>query len=407
MEENKELDPVKVNEADDSTFEVISSHLPQLIEESTENQLLVFDVDDKLIADLKEKYSSLSISGVEDKEGYKNVDAARKDVKKKLAALEDNRVKKVEAAVKIQRMVNERAKELKAPLVELRDELVEKQDAIDEAKERMKREEAERIAKVVSERVQTLIALGLSYDGIFYEVGNFRLSDSEMKSLEEAEFGATLEEAKAERLRVDAIQAEEARIAAEEKARKDEEERVKREKEEAELAEKAETLRKQTEELDRQKKEFELEKEAARKRDEEARLKRINEERAEREKLDAEKKKLEEEKAEIARVEKEKKDAIEAERKQKEAADKAVKDAEEARKKEEETRLEKERKQLEEANRQLALRPDKVKLQEFASKLIEIGLPDLATDEAKQVLMESFKKVKEASNYIVNRLNSL
>lgn len=57
--------------------------------------------------------------------------------------------------------------------------------------------------------------------------------------------------------------------------------------------------------------------------------------------------------------------------------------------------------------RELALRPDKEKLQAYAAGLIAMAHPELKDDAAKEIFNDGSKKVKEAANYILNRLKNL
>lgn len=164
-----------------------------------------------------------------------------------------------------------------------------------------------------------------------------------------------------------------------EAARKAEEERIAKEKAEQEERER---IRKENEKL-RAEAEKRAKEEAVRKKAEEAERK-AREEKERKERAEHEAK---------LRKEREAREKIEAElRAKKEAEEKAKKEAEAKAKAEEAARKKREKEER--------LAPDKIKLQNLAKSIVEIQLPEVKSDEAKEVLRQVQTLLNKTSNYI-------
>lgn len=118
------------------------------------------NITEEAIAELKERYSGLTIAGPEDKEGYILVQESRKNLKairigiqkgfKRLREIAQLEVKNKIAA----------EKEVVAQISELEDPLYEQEKAYDAAKEKEKQERAQRIERQGMERMQQMMACG-------------------------------------------------------------------------------------------------------------------------------------------------------------------------------------------------------------------------------------------------------
>lgn len=129
---------------------------------STEISLLrsEHNITEEAIAELKERYSGLTIAGPEDKEGYILVQESRKNLKairigiqkgfKRLREIAQLEVKNKIAA----------EKEVVSQISELEDPLYEQEKAYDAAKEKEKQERAQRIERQGMERMQQMMACG-------------------------------------------------------------------------------------------------------------------------------------------------------------------------------------------------------------------------------------------------------
>lgn len=156
----KEVLDVQIVEAKDITVEdVISTEIKK------------FNLADAKIAELKEKFKDLKISGVEDKDGYKSVSEAIKIVRTYRTGVEKVRKQIKEDYLKTGRAIDEEAKRLTASLEEIENHLKDKKQEIDDEIQAEKdRQEAEAQAKT-DKRVEELEAVGIKFDGRFYSIG--------------------------------------------------------------------------------------------------------------------------------------------------------------------------------------------------------------------------------------------
>ena len=156
----KEILDVQIVEAKDITVEdVISTEIKK------------FNLADAKIAELKEQFKDLEISGVEDKDGYKAVSEAIKIVRTYRTGVEKVRKQIKEDYLKTGRAIDEEAKRLTASLEEIENHLKDKKQEIDDEIQAEKdRQEAEAQAKT-DKRVEELEAVGIKFDGRFYSIG--------------------------------------------------------------------------------------------------------------------------------------------------------------------------------------------------------------------------------------------
>ena len=156
----KEILDVQIVEAKDITVEdVISTEIKK------------FNLADAKIAELKEQFKDLEISGVEDKDGYKAVSEAIKIVRTYRTGVEKVRKQIKEDYLKTGRAIDEEAKRLTASLEEIENLLKDKKQEIDDEIQAEKdRQEAEAQAKT-DKRVEELEEVGIKFDGRFYSIG--------------------------------------------------------------------------------------------------------------------------------------------------------------------------------------------------------------------------------------------
>lgn len=324
-----------------ATEETRTSHAP----------VVKYNITDAAIAELKAKYGSLEIKGIQDKVGYQAVRTARLEVRTLRASVEKTRKDLKFDALEYGRMVDSEAKRITALLEEIEIPLNDMEEAIDAAKEA----EAAAIQKVKDDknraRVESLEAVGVNV--------NFDLH-AKIIIMNDEEFEGHLE---------DATEAY----------------RLKCEKEEEDAAELA---RLKAEEEERNALKAEADRKA--KEAEDARLEEQRKEQAERQAaLDAQAaeqaKKAAELKAEADRLAKEKADAqAEQERKAKEDADRAERDRVAAEK-------------------AAALLPDKEKVLAYLTGLRAVPIPVMATPEG-QAIMTRFKESMKGAAAILTEI---
>ena len=326
-------------------------------------KISVISQTETAIAELREQYMGLAIAGPEDRKGFLAVSEARKDVKARRVKVEHARKALNEDALTYQRLVNAEAKRITAMLEPIETYLEQQEDAYNAAKERIKAEaEAARKAKLQA-RVDAIQAVrgavplavleALTDEQFAAELSKATEADNARKAQEEAAAKAEADrQAEAERLRKEQeaqLAAERAKLEAERKAQ-EELQRIEREKIEAE--------RRKADE------------EAAAERAKQAEAKRL---------IDEERRKLEAEKARLEREEFERQAKAKAEQ---EAREKV------AREQAEQARLEAERKEREaaEAARREAMKPDIVKLREYAAALEAVPIPSVTDEDGYQVV---------------------
>ena len=141
------------------------------VEEVISTEIKKFNLADAKIAELKETFKHLEISGVEDKDGYKAVSEAIKIVRTYRTGVEKVRKQIKEDYLKTGRAIDEEAKRLTASLEEIENPLKDKKQEIDDEIQAEKdRQEAEAQAKT-DKRVEELEAVGIKFDGRFYSIG--------------------------------------------------------------------------------------------------------------------------------------------------------------------------------------------------------------------------------------------
>lgn len=321
---------------------------PDIIQEETKEQVIEkaikkFNVADADISEMKKNYMALSISGIDDKKGYKAVYDARQIVKGKRILVERKRKELNQDAQEYIKAVNGEAKRITELLEPIELHLENEETRIEQERERLKKEAAEREAARIQDRIDKLHAYGY---GVDYAA---------IKSMTDIEFNDTLGQA---RVSFEKEQ-EEKRIAAE----KAEQERIEQERLKKEESER---LAKERELLEKQRKEQEEKEKAL-----------LYEQQI----LEAEKK------------------AIELQ-KQKEADEKAAVERKRLQEIEDQKRAE------EEKQRALSLRPDKEKLEQLASDLLEISYPDVTDTKAILIIEETKARINNTHTYILKQIET-
>jgi len=127
------------------------------------DQLAVFRKQDAIVAALK-KYMELKIGGVNDKKGLAAVHAARIEARDARIAVEKTRKKLNEEALAWQKKVNAEAKRVTAEIEPVETYLQEQEDAIEAEKQRIRDEAEAKRKAVVKQRYDALQAVGYTGD---------------------------------------------------------------------------------------------------------------------------------------------------------------------------------------------------------------------------------------------------
>jgi DNA repair exonuclease SbcCD ATPase subunit len=341
------------------------------------HELITFVLDEKaimkqlefkeeVIAELSQKYMAITVTGVDDKEGYEAAHAARMDIvhkrtdfSKRSKAFRD----KLNEYPKLELKVEKRVLSLLEPI---EDYLLSQEKIVDDEKARVKAESDRKEAARIQERIDKLYNMGLVSRN-----GNFYLSFSNegyvpeaiIKTCSDDDFDKYVNDFQAK------IDIENARIVKEIADKIAEEDRL--EKIRLEQKSEFERLAKIADEQAKEAKKIQDEKDA----------------------IEAEKKRItdEQKKAEDEKSRKE-----ELEKARKEAAEKAVKDAEEKRFKAEKAQKDKEERERIAAEKKAARAPDKEKLLKLVEEFKIHLMPTMKTDEGKRLLQKFYGEIDEA-----------
>src|SRR5690606_29779671 len=173
---------------------------------------------------LVEKHKGLTIAGPEDKEGYAAVRAARIALKTARVEVQKKAKDLRSEAVKFQKGVLSLEKELVGIIEPTEKEYQQMELEIDDHFERLKEEEEKKKKEAIDKRISTLFAYGMRFDGQIYSYGELSLTLEVLEAMTDdrfAEFAGKVQEA---------FHAEQERIKAEEKARKEEADRLEKQR---------------------------------------------------------------------------------------------------------------------------------------------------------------------------------
>ncbi|MDD5135290.1 MAG: hypothetical protein PHP01_07760 [Phycisphaerae bacterium] len=346
--------------------------------ENNTYDLVIYDVNEAVIKKIADAYLPLKVTGVDDKANYEIVRKARLDVVKHRTAIEKERKKYKEKALKYGRDVDAEAKRLTALLEPVEDHLTEQENIVLHEIERKKREAEEKEAARIQARIDNLFSIGCTFNGQNYLLpfapAGYTVPSPLAKTCNDEQFEVICGEFQK------LVDAENKRIADEKAAKIAEEERLANIKEEQEAESKrlAAIAEKQAEK--------------------ERKIKEA-EEKIEKEKqrlIDEENKRVAAAAREQQRIEDEKKRVEELEKAKKEAAEKAIKEAEEKAKRDAEEQAEKERIAKIAAEKKAARLPDKEKLLAWIATFNETNNPSpaLKTQEAKAIYQQAMAELE-------------
>lgn len=385
-----------------------------------QTDLQKFNITDTAIAEMREKYLGLKISGLDDKEGLEKVHTARMEVKNKRVNVEKVRKELKEDALKYGRLVDTEAKRITALLAPIESHLEKEEQKIEDEKKKIREEEEKKAKEKIESRIRLLLDCDMKYEITGYKSPTIYISNEQITKLNDDEFLALYNPVKAEYDKITADKIESERIAKEESERL-EKQRLEQEKEaerlakiKAEQEEKELKLKTDQEELTRQKikdRGYRLFSLGLRWDGEQYKLEDVNVHITEiTTKSDSEFDTLIEKITPVIekkKVDAEKKRKAEIETAKKQAAEKAKKETEARIKKEaEEKRIadEKEKKRL---AREAALKPDKEKLSVFIDSLKDGGLPKLKSKEGNELLDEFIKSFNILINDFKKKIKEL
>jgi len=192
----------------------------EIIEQTKEDKLSPISKFESEITRMQKEFASLIIKDVNDKVGFANVSAARKEAKALRVNIEKGRKMLNEDALAWQKQVNEKAKILTAEILPIEHRLEKMEIDYEEEKERIK-QEAARVAKArIANRALVITSIdGVKFNGVYYTLETASLSQSQLEDLNDSDFQTKVEEFEAAYQVVLAARIEAERIAKEESDR--------------------------------------------------------------------------------------------------------------------------------------------------------------------------------------------
>lgn len=176
----------------DTPAEALPALSPEQVIDNAVKSFSETEVTDAKIAEIKKFTDTLSIAGVEDKAGYKKVDAARKKVKNYRLAVTNKEKELLELPKNFTAAVKGESKRLVDALKPIEDDLHVKQKAIDDVVAEQKRKAAEAAAaeaRKIAFREKSLYDLGALRDGEGrFVVREWAVEPDQVKDLPEDEF---------------------------------------------------------------------------------------------------------------------------------------------------------------------------------------------------------------------------
>lgn len=130
------------------------------MEQTNFDELIKYNVSEAVIQGLKDKYLHIKVTSFDDKENYEIAKRGHIEIKSLKAQIETRRKELKEDSLKFGRMVDSKAKQVVAPLIEIEDHLVAQRNVIDEEVKRRKEEAEKAQQKMIEERVSAFAKCG-------------------------------------------------------------------------------------------------------------------------------------------------------------------------------------------------------------------------------------------------------
>lgn len=149
------------------------------------------------IAALKKEADELTITGLDDKDGYKAVHDMRMKLVRTRTAIDKVKLALTKPARDFVKKVNAYADEILNKTEPIEKSLKAKQDAIDGEKERLRKQEEERQRQRTQARVHDLLKHKMEFDGTTYRLGLLSIDTAQVELASEADFNAFLNDVRA------------------------------------------------------------------------------------------------------------------------------------------------------------------------------------------------------------------
>lgn len=216
--------------------------------EKINKELVKQNITDQVLVEMKQNFMILKIGGIDDKEGYKKVDEARKLCKNTRVLTTKICKKGREAAVAEQKAWISKEKEITDQISEVEEYLEGQVKVIDEEKAKIKAQKEAEEQERLQTRISKLNKCRMEFNGVEYRLGpELIITATDVKLMDEFTFSGFYAKVEAEFNRLEVLRAEKE---AEEKEKAEklalEQAQLKKEREQFE-AEKAEAVKKEKE----------------------------------------------------------------------------------------------------------------------------------------------------------------
>lgn len=171
--------------------------LQELKSNPIEQALIKENVTEKVIKELQQ-FKSLTIKGIEDKEGYKAANEARITCKNLRVLAEKVCKAGREEAITIQKQWIAKEKEVTGQISEVEDYLKTEQARIDNEKENIRIAAEKAKADRINSRVKSLFDNGCTFDGVNYSLGELTINNTQIEVMDDGIFTIFLDRVKVE-----------------------------------------------------------------------------------------------------------------------------------------------------------------------------------------------------------------
>lgn len=179
------------------------------IEQVVNRDVAKLDMNKQKISVWKRQFASLTISGVNDKEGHKKVKEAKAILRSARTAVEGKRKEIKADYIAIGKGIDAAANEYTTLIEEIEANIDAQLTAYDKLKKDDDEAKEKEAARVLNERVDALKESGMAFDGSFYSIGdNIAMGLDAIKGMKDGDFMALNEKVKLEKIRLDKVAAE-------------------------------------------------------------------------------------------------------------------------------------------------------------------------------------------------------
>jgi len=182
-------------------------------------EVITYNITDSAITEMESNYMSLKVSGVDDKDGFKKVCEARKDVRKHRMDVETVRKGLKADSLAWGRKVDSEAKRITEKLIPMETYLKTQEDIVKKEKKRIEEEKARQIIIIRDNRAGELAKYEAEFDGVLYRCGFEMVKAADLGIIDDEIFFTLLEKAKETKQRKDDQEAEVAFLKKEEEDR--------------------------------------------------------------------------------------------------------------------------------------------------------------------------------------------